>query len=516
MSRYPREYGKMTSATPAEPALGTAYIGRLDSSVKTTALRGQANPLAWKRKLSITLALGDTAVVVVSLALAHLLRFGPTVDETLPDSRLAYTMIGVFLAAAWLIALAVTKSREQRILGLGIVEYRRVVTATLFTFGSMAIVALIINLDIARGYLGIAFPVGLVLLVLERYVARSVLLNRRRGGRMLTGALIVGGPADASRVMDLLGRNPAAGYRPIGVAYTASLDSFADPQERVGTVPSFEYDDLIDVVERSGVTAVIVAGHLPGGPEQIRELGWRLENSGVELVLVSKLTDIAGPRIYLRPIDGLPMVHVDLPQYAGVRHDAKRIVDVVLSSMALAALALPMLAIAIAIKLNDGGPVFFRQERIGLRAEKFTMFKFRSMVPDAEALKTSLAGENEGSGVLFKMRHDPRITRVGRVLRRYSLDELPQFINVFRGDMSLVGPRPPLAEEVSRYEERVTRRLLIKPGVTGLWQVSGRSRLSWEESVRLDLYYVENWSVIGDLIILMKTVKAVIGRDGAY
>jgi exopolysaccharide biosynthesis polyprenyl glycosylphosphotransferase len=261
---------------------------------------------------------------------------------------------------------------------------------------------------------------------------------------------------------------------------------------------------------------VIVAGELPGGRDAIQDLGWRLENSKTELILTSRLTDVAGPRIHMRPVDGLPMLHVDLPQYAGLNHTIKRGIDLALAGFAVLLLSPVLAAVALAVRLDSPGPVLFRQERIGVAGRSFTMFKFRSMVIDAEARLAALAAQNEGSGLLFKMRDDPRITKVGAFIRRYSLDELPQLFNVLNGSMSLIGPRPPLPREVVAYEGRVNRRLLIKPGITGLWQVSGRSNLSWEESVKLDLYYVENWSITTDFMILLKTVRAVLHSDGAY
>jgi exopolysaccharide biosynthesis polyprenyl glycosylphosphotransferase len=261
---------------------------------------------------------------------------------------------------------------------------------------------------------------------------------------------------------------------------------------------------------------VIVAGDLPGGSATIRRLGWELENSNTELILVSRLTDVAGPRIHLRPISGLPMVHVDLPQYSGFAHAVKRVFDVLVAGLLLLVLSPLIAAIAMGVRLTSPGPVLFRQERVGAHGGRFAMLKFRSMVTDAEARLAELHDLDEGNGVLFKMKHDPRVTPFGLVLRRYSLDELPQLWNVLVGDMSLVGPRPPLPSEVDRYEADVNRRLLTKPGITGLWQVSGRSDLSWDESVKIDLYYVENWSITGDLVILLKTARAVLASSGAY
>ena len=214
-------------------------------------------------------------------------------------------------------------------------------------------------------------------------------------------------------------------------------------------------------------------------------------------------------------VNGLPLVHVSTPRITGASAFAKRSIDVVCSGLGLL-LLFPLFAIVALVVKSDRGPVFFFQERVGIKGQPFKMVKFRSMRTDAEEIKKQLAAQNEGHGLLFKMANDPRVTPVGRFIRKYSIDELPQLWNVFKGDMSLVGPRPPLPEEVEKYEEMVYRRLLVKPGITGLWQVSGRSDLSWEESVRLDLYYVENWSLTTDFVILARTVRAVFAKDGAY
>jgi exopolysaccharide biosynthesis polyprenyl glycosylphosphotransferase len=233
-------------------------------------------------------------------------------------------------------------------------------------------------------------------------------------------------------------------------------------------------------------------------------------------VLAPTLTDVAGPRIHTRPLAGLSLIHVESPEFRGARKALKGFVDRTAAVVALILLAPLFITIAIAIAVNGKGPVFFRQTRVGLGGREFDLLKFRSMVPDADSMLSQLAGYNESNGLMFKMRSDPRITKTGAFLRKWSLDELPQLVNVLKGDMSLVGPRPPLPSEVAWYDQDVARRLLVKPGMTGLWQVSGRSDLSWEDGIRLDLYYVENWSLATDVLILWKTVGAVVRRRGAY
>jgi exopolysaccharide biosynthesis polyprenyl glycosylphosphotransferase len=273
---------------------------------------------------------------------------------------------------------------------------------------------------------------------------------------------------------------------------------------------------ILEAIDRSEADAIAVSAGVQLHPQTLRHLGWELANRNVGLIMAPALTDIAGPRIHTQQVAGLPLIHVTTPALEAGQRVAKRLFDIGVSAT-LIVLSSPLLAVvALLIKLDSQGPILFRQERIGIAGGPFNMLKFRSMVVNAEEQLTALLDKNEGSGVLFKMKKDPRVTRIGGLLRRSSLDELPQLFNVLAGSMSLVGPRPPLASEVEAYEQDVRRRLLVKPGLTGLWQVSGRSNLSWQDSVRLDLYYVENWSLTGDLVIILRTARAVFGGNGAY
>jgi exopolysaccharide biosynthesis polyprenyl glycosylphosphotransferase len=275
-------------------------------------------------------------------------------------------------------------------------------------------------------------------------------------------------------------------------------------------------DEVADAVDRVAADTVAVLACPEIDDRALRQLSWQLQRRGTDLLVAPALTDVAGPRLAIRPVDGLPLLHVEQPELAGGRRFLKAAVDRTVATLAIAALSPALVAIAVAVRATSRGPVVFRQTRVGLRGEEFTMLKFRSMVPDAEDRRQELVAYNENDGVLFKIRSDPRVTAVGRWLRRYSLDELPQLFNVLNGTMSLVGPRPPLPGEVAVYADDVTRRLLVKPGLTGLWQISGRSDLSWDESIRLDLRYVENWSLALDLMILWKTMFVVLRGRGAY
>jgi exopolysaccharide biosynthesis polyprenyl glycosylphosphotransferase len=292
----------------------------------------------------------------------------------------------------------------------------------------------------------------------------------------------------------------------------------ADPDDTLldGIPVLGDWHNLLGHVDDAGADTVIVTGKHPLSPRQLRELGWGLEERKANLIVAPALTDVAGPRIHSTPVAGLPLIHVDYPEFTGVKLVLKRTSDLVAGILGLILLSPAFLVIALIIWSTSPGPAIYRQERVGMHGKTFRMLKFRTMVVDAEEQLSSLLDASEGNGVLFKMRNDPRITRFGRFLRRYSIDELPQLWNVIKGDMSLVGPRPPLAKEVQSYERWVHRRLLVKPGITGLWQVSGRSNLSWDDSVRLDLYYVENWSLTADLIIMWRTIRAVLRSDGAY
>jgi exopolysaccharide biosynthesis polyprenyl glycosylphosphotransferase len=421
-------------------------------------------------------------------------------------------------AIVWLMALAGFHSRSPRLVGTGVEEYRRVFAASFWTFGAIAIVTLLLKVDIARGYLAVALPVGVVGLLLSRWTWQGHMARKRAEGRYQTAVLAIGERDAVEDLAKELTRNRADGYQVVGIG----IPGYGPPRGEHLTIN----DQMIPIVggeleafeaiRTSGACTVAIAGTQHFGLRGIRRLLWDLEPTGVDLLVSTGVMDVALSRLVMRPIAGLPLLHVEKPQYLGAKRFAKRAFDF---SFAFAALTvtLPILLIAaIAIKIGSRGPVFYAAERIGIDGKPFAMLKFRTMVEDADKQLATLLDANEGNGLLFKIRDDPRVTRVGRVLRRFSIDELPQFINVLRQEMSVVGPRPPLRREVEAYDCEVLRRLLVKPGITGLWQVSGRSDLSWNEAVRLDLSYVDNWSMVSDIMIIAKTGRAVFQRVGAY
>jgi len=474
----------------------------------------------------------DVAALAVALLLSLLARFGSLATEIAGEWRgstlggRSYVAVVASLMVIWLVGIAARGAYRLRVLGSGAEEFKCVAWATVVTGGLVSIVCYLGRIEIARGFLAIAFPLGFVMLLIGRTATRLWLRRMRIQGRLSHRVVVVGTRTSAAELSTVLARDPAVGFRVVGqvVADESRPVTAYDSDEDVEAGAALDQRELLD---RAGLTGladelvrrhadtIVVAALGPHAARRLRLLSWALEGSGVDLVVAPSFTDVAGPRIHVRPVSGLPLLHVEEPTLRGARRAAKTAFDLAGATL-LVVVGSPLLAaIAVAVRI-DGSPVIFRQRRVGVGGAQFTCLKFRTMVPDAEAQLPQLAHRNDHDGVLFKLRDDPRVTRVGRWLRRLSLDELPQLFNVLAGQMSLVGPRPPLPAEVERYGRDAQRRLLVKPGLTGLWQVSGRSDLAWEDAVRLDLYYVENWSLSSDLLILVRTLLAVVGRKGAY
>ncbi|MFF2271626.1 sugar transferase [Agromyces sp. NPDC058136] len=455
----------------------------------------------------------DAAVIVGSVGAAILAArlLEPRAAASLPTSGL----IAAFTVAVWAAFITAAHTRDDRVLGVGASEYRRVANSTALAFGLLAFVFVTVRVEVARPFVLVALPIGLFGLLLDRWLWRKWLLRQRKHGDYLSRAIVVGAPCEVAYVARQILDRSGAGYQVVGAAVDAPELAFIEAgDERVPIVAGL--GEVAQSVRDLEIDAVILAGLERHEDDYVRRLSWQLEGTSAQLVLSSRLTDVAGPRIHFRPIDGLPLIQVEIPHFDGGKHALKRGFDIVAASLGLIAISPLLIAIAIAIKLDSRGPILYVQERIGRDGQAFRLLKFRSMIPDADRVRTSLLEQNDAAGLLFKVKDDPRVTRTGRFLRRHSLDELPQLWNVVRGDMSMVGPRPPLAAEVHEYADHVRRRLLIKPGLTGLWQVSGRSDLDWDESVRLDLYYVENWSLTGDLMLIWRTIRVVVRPVGAY
>ena len=466
----------------------------------------------WERLYRRRLRFSDAVVVVVSTASAALLDSAVNMPA---DGPWSLVRIAAMTAAIWLVVLALFGTRSTTVLGSGATEYKRVAHATGLAFGLVAMTFVIFQWHGVRMQLILALPLGLFAILFGRWACRRWLVQQRKYGHYTARTLVTGARDDGEYVIQQLQQATPSAYTIGGAATGDGRDDEIVVDGRsypvVGTT-----ETVAARARQLGADSVVVASRLEGNPDFVKRLSWELEGTASELILSSRLADVAGPRISLRPIDGLPLISVKIPEFEGGRHLLKRTMDILFAVVALIPIAIVGLPIALLIKLEDRGPVFFKQTRIGRDGTRFSILKFRTMRVDAEAQLAALVAANEGAGPLFKLKRDPRVTRIGAVLRKFSLDELPQFWNVLRGDMSVVGPRPPLPKEVTAYDGTVFRRLYIKPGITGLWQVSGRSDLTWDESVRLDLRYVENWSVMNDLMIMWRTVKVMLQPSGAY
>ncbi|MFF4236506.1 sugar transferase [Actinomadura geliboluensis] len=456
----------------------------------------------------------DFLSMLMAGVIAFVLRFpGAPTEPNAP-----YVALTVVLPLLWIPILVLCRAYQPRYIGVGYEEFHRVLRAGFVLTASVAIVAYATKTEVARGYVVMALPLGTFLALVARYRLRKWLHKKRWNGECMRRVVAVGHRTSVSDLIRLLRTKRYHGMDIVGVCLPPALASGDDAVAEVEDVPVLgDFSQAAAAAERIGADSVAVLACPEMDGVALRRLAWQIERDDIELVVAPALMDVTGPRISIRPVSGLPLLHVEHPELDGGRKLFKGLFDRVAALSGIVLLS-PLLAlVALLIKFDgDRGPVLFRQTRVGRGGREFTVLKFRTMVQDAEARRVELLPANENDGVLFKMREDPRITRVGRWLRRYSLDELPQLFNVLRGEMSLVGPRPPLPEEVAQYGGDVYRRLVVKPGLTGLWQVSGRSDLTWEESVRLDLRYVDNWSLALDLQIMWKTWNAVFRGSGAY
>ncbi|WP_223946724.1 sugar transferase [Arthrobacter sp. NtRootA1] len=460
----------------------------------------------------------DAAVIVWAVIGAFGVRFGFSDINTQEVKDSDYIVLSAVLAIAWWLMLEFWGSREAKILGSGSEEYKRVIAASAWLFGFVAIFSYALKIDTARGYVGLAFPAGAMALLAARWLVRQHLSLERQRGRSMSRVLIIGGQYSAQHLVRSLLSAPHAGYLPVAAHVPGgAYDSEPTAQLSVPlTGVEDDFGSILSAILATGVDAVAISAGVSIHPQDLRRLGWELAARDIGMILAPALTDVAGPRIHTQPVAGLPLIHVSTPKLTGGKRVAKRTFDIAIAGSLLLFLTPLLLAIAAFVRLSGPGPILYRQERIGLRGTTFDMYKFRSMKPNADSeLLALLESQGTGDKPLFKVENDPRITPVGRILRKYSLDELPQLLNVLGGSMSLVGPRPQRDGEVALYDDAAYRRLYVSPGMSGLWQVSGRSNLTWEESIRLDLYYVENWSLMGDVLILIKTFKAVFTSSGA-
>lgn len=477
------------------------------------------------QKLGLKLLASDLAIVLVAAVIAAPLRFGVNDDtRTNGPFNLTYWTFGLLIAGGWFAALQIYRSRDARVLGEGVDEYRRIMRATLMFFGTVAIFSLVFKFDSSRGYLAIALPLGTVGLLLERRLWRAWLHRRREAGAMIARAIVIGGTDSARTIAAKLHGEPRSGIQISGVWVPDRTTAVGEHLDRsditlpAPNTPVFgDQHALRDVVQATRAEVAIISSTDHLGHAGLKRLVWELEALGIAMLLSPSVVDVADSRIEVSTVARLPFLALQPPTYADASAWPKQAFDR-LGAVALIIMLSPLLAATAAlVAMTSRGSVLYRQERIGRNGEPFAMVKFRSMQPGSDAdLGRVLAEQGTELGVMAKLQDDPRVTGVGRFIRRFSIDELPQLFNVLGGSMSLVGPRPQRQFEVDLYDRIAHRRLRVLPGMTGLWQVSGRSDLSWDDAIKLDTYYVENWSMTGDLQILWRTVKAVVQPQGAY
>lgn len=501
----PSSNADLTQVRPAESS-----VARLRTRASLADKQAHRHGRAYRRRV----VTADAVVLLVTGAAAELLT---RLITGFSGSALPVAGWWVGLAAAWMVTLTAVRSRDMALAGVGAEEYRRVFAASAMVLGLFALADVMLEATVSRTHLAIAFTLGVVGILTGRHLLRKDLRKRRSRGDYVTRVLVLGKREAAQIVCQSFARAPDAGYRVVGLCVPDFDGEFGEEVlTDNGLVPIIGDDTVVKAALRfTGADALAVAAAEHLGHENMRRLAWRMQSLNTELLVIPGVTDIAGHRLRMLPIDNLPLLRIDAPPlHDGTSMHAKRLLDLALGTAGLIAAA-PVIALAaLLVRLEDGGPAFFRQERVGMRGRHFKILKLRTMRQGGEpAVDSPAAG---GPAVFNAKAGGVRITRVGRFLRATSLDELPQLLNVLGGSMSLVGPRPLVVGEAESVEHFLARRALVKPGMTGLWQVSGRSDVTDDERVRLDHSYVDNWSVAQDLMIIWRTVRAVVKREGAY
>ena len=483
------------------------------SLLSETTSRWSGARSRYLRALPLTALSIDVAVMVGIGLIAIVGRRELDIFTSSASVESSVTVAGPLIIAGWIATIALTGGYKRDLFGAGTDEYRRAFNASGIAAGLSGVGCYLAKYDLSRGFFLLAFGAGIPALLVGRLLLRRAVQQARKHGSLRQRVLIAGSRSHVDEIAAVLRRETWLGYEVVG-ALTPEYDV---AEETASGVPVLgNTTDATHMVGAARADVIFFAGGSVGASSQFRNSLWELERHDVQVIVAPSVTDISGERINIRPVAGLPLIHIDPPTWSDASRWGKRTFDLVGSAVLIAAFLPLLLFIAAQVKIYDRGPILFRQTRTGKDGREFACLKFRTMVVDAEEKLAALQQEIGFSGGLFKLQDDPRVTSPGKWLRRFSLDELPQLLNVLRGEMSLVGPRPPLPHEVEAYDARTSRRLHVRPGMTGLWQVSGRSDLTWAETVRLDLYYVDNWSMLQDLSILGRTVGAVLGSRGAY
>ncbi len=448
----------------------------------------------------------DLVAILVAGITGFILRWA--IPYSVEPNNPTYVSLVVIVVLSWMIAMVMRGAYDTRVLGVGSEEFKRVVSATATVFGVVAIVAFALKLDLSRGFVLITFAVGICLLLVVRWGLRGWLRHERRYGHFLHRTVVIGSEPTMTDVVDMLDRDPVAGFTVVDVVIEPAADIS-------GSELDAWLDEVMTRISLEDADTVAVAGSPALGQQVIQRLAWRLEGPRVDLLVAPTIGDVAGPRVTMRMAADLPLLHLDEPYLTGPKRAIKRTIDIVFGVLLFILFTPFMIVAAVGTKLTSRGPMFYRQERVGRGGQIITIPKFRTMHVGSDQLRHEVIGSPD-EAIVDRYQRDPRITPFGRFLRRWSIDEMPQVVNVILGSMSLVGPRPVLVDEMPLLGDADHRRHLTKPGLTGLWQVSGRKTVDWEERMRLDLDYVEHWSPALDLVIVAKTVKAVLVGEGAY
>ena len=449
-----------------------------------------------------------TDSIMISISIGVGLLISSRATEWAINPTFAIYGTPVVIGILWLVLLLVRGSYDRRIIGLGTEEFRRVVSATLVLFAVVAGLSYLIRADISRAYAFASLPLGLILIGISRFSWRQWLYRARKHGNFLSKIIVIATPKNSQALADKLDQGSYAGYEVV--------DQMALPENTDSEQVVLDWFALVDLsIKRSNASAIAIDPGDDAPYEIIRQLSWQIEGRNLDLLISPGALDIAGPRLSVRPAAGLPLLHLDEAVLSRSQRASKRALDVLGSMVALVLFSPLMLGSALAVRLTSRGPLIYKQIRVGHAGHTFTMYKFRTMLANADSRITELRDTHEFDDPMFKLTNDPRVTKVGGFLRRWSLDETLQLFNVLGGSMSLVGPRPHPQDDVDRYHVNAYRRLALKPGMTGLWQVQGRSDLAWDQAIQLDLHYVEKWSLEADIFILAKTIRAVLQAKGA-
>ena len=509
-----------------------AYSGNSGEKLSETSRRHVLSVAYWRFFVNALLVLCDMAAFIIASAIVYVVRNTGDLYSTRFHFHIAlwaYMLVGSLI---WIYCLHSVGVYHRHVMGDGYQLNAFLIKGALFAGLMVCALNSILNVYVPLVTTGLALLCALLVTIVERFIIRQCVLFSREKGAYSYGTVLVGSPEGIERALEFLSKKSQLNYHAVAVCpiglneKTGLVEAVAAPDGFKQRIHEISCRDIVTLpycknfAERAvamGVQTVMVTDVMHRFSDNFNTFVLDVEAMNLEVALITSAVDVSGHETNIRVIQGSTVMTISLPQYSPWAMFKKRVFDIVVSLVALVGTAIITIPVAIAIKVTDRGPIFYTQTRVGRRGKPFKMIKFRSMVVNADKMKAELAEESGQKGrFIFKMKNDPRITPVGKFIRKFSIDEFPQFLNVLRGDMSVVGPRPPLPEEVAQYNQTYATRMLVKPGITGPWQVSGRSNLSEEESEALDVTYVQNWSMLGDVVLLFRTVGAVVTHKGAY